>query len=142
MSCSSAPGGRVRFQVELLLAGLSRSTTGTDTSSAAGFAEETIKAGALHATWSSPFGSLAGTRMAVDPTAPKVNRLFTLGGEPFLIRYNSRLPVVVMRSKASSPLPDLERRAGARAMEQGREREGRLNRRRPFSRPHEPASDR
>ena len=33
--------------------------------------------------------------MAVDPNAPKVNRFVTLGGEPYLIRYNSRLPVVV-----------------------------------------------
>ena len=40
-------------------------------------------------------GPLAGTRMAVDPQAPKVLRFVTLGGEPYLIRYNSRLPVVV-----------------------------------------------
>ncbi len=33
--------------------------------------------------------------MAVDPNAPKVDRFVTLGGEPTLIRYNSRLPVVV-----------------------------------------------
>jgi ecotin len=40
-------------------------------------------------------GPLAGTRIGVDPDAPKVTRFITLGGEPFLIRYNSRLPVVV-----------------------------------------------
>jgi len=40
-------------------------------------------------------GPMAGTLMAVDPNAPKVNRFITLGGEPFLIRYNSRLPIVV-----------------------------------------------
>jgi ecotin len=33
--------------------------------------------------------------MAVDPAAPKVARFVALGGEPYLIRYNSRLPVVV-----------------------------------------------
>ena len=33
--------------------------------------------------------------MAIDPNAPKVNRWITLGGEPYLIRYNSRLPIVV-----------------------------------------------
>jgi ecotin len=27
--------------------------------------------------------------------APKVNRFITLGGEPYFIRYNSRLPIVV-----------------------------------------------
>jgi ecotin len=35
------------------------------------------------------------TIMAINPDAPKVNRFVTLGGEPFLIRYNSRLPIVV-----------------------------------------------
>ena len=40
-------------------------------------------------------GPLAGTLIAVDPDAPKVERFITLGGETYLIRYNSRLPVVV-----------------------------------------------
>ena len=40
-------------------------------------------------------GPMAGTLMAADPNAPKVERFVTLGGEPYLIRYNSRLPVVV-----------------------------------------------
>lgn len=43
----------------------------------------------------SKLGPMAGTMIAVDPDAPKVDRFITLGGEPFLIRYNSRLPVVV-----------------------------------------------
>lgn len=40
-------------------------------------------------------GPMGGTRMAVDPNATKVNRFITLGGDPYLIRYNSRLPIVV-----------------------------------------------
>ncbi len=40
-------------------------------------------------------GPMAGTLMAVDPNAPKAARFVSLGGEPYLIRYNSRLPVVV-----------------------------------------------
>ncbi len=40
-------------------------------------------------------GPLGGTLMAVDPSVPKVNRFITLGGDPYLIRYNSRLPIVV-----------------------------------------------
>jgi ecotin len=40
-------------------------------------------------------GQLAGTLMAVDPNEPKVARFITLAGEPYLIRYNSRLPIVV-----------------------------------------------
>jgi ecotin len=43
----------------------------------------------------SPLGPMAGTLMAVDPNAPKVRRLIPLGGEPYLIRYNSRLPIMV-----------------------------------------------
>lgn len=40
-------------------------------------------------------GPMAGTRMAVDPNAPNVERFITLGGEPKLLRYNARLPLVV-----------------------------------------------
>jgi ecotin len=43
----------------------------------------------------SKLGPMAGTLMAVDPDAPKVERFIALGGEPCLISYNSRLPVVV-----------------------------------------------
>ena len=40
-------------------------------------------------------GAMAGTLMAVDPDAPTVERFIALGGEPYLVRYNSRLPVVI-----------------------------------------------
>jgi ecotin len=40
-------------------------------------------------------GVMAGTLIGVAPDAPKVARFITLGGEPRLVRYNSRLPVVV-----------------------------------------------
>jgi ecotin len=40
-------------------------------------------------------GPMAGTRIGVDPAAPKIRRFIRLGGEPYLIRYNSRLPIVV-----------------------------------------------
>lgn len=43
----------------------------------------------------SSLGPMAGTLMAVDPDAPKADRFVSLGGEPYLIRYNSRLQVVV-----------------------------------------------
>ena len=43
----------------------------------------------------SELGPLAGTLMAIDPQQPTVDRFVPLGGEPYLIRYNSRLPVVV-----------------------------------------------
>jgi ecotin len=56
---------------------------------------ETIKGWGFPRYNVSKLGPLAGTRMAADPNAPKVNRFVTLGGEPYLIRYNSRLPIVV-----------------------------------------------
>lgn len=40
-------------------------------------------------------GPLAGTLMAPDPAAPSVDRFVTLAGEVKLLRYNSRLPLVV-----------------------------------------------
>ncbi|MFM8326826.1 MAG: ecotin family protein, partial [Pirellulaceae bacterium] len=40
-------------------------------------------------------GPMAGTRVAVDPSAPKKPTFVRQGGDPYLIRYNSRLPVVV-----------------------------------------------
>jgi len=40
-------------------------------------------------------GPMAGTLMAIDPNVPKIERFITLGGEPTLMRYNSRLPLVV-----------------------------------------------
>ena len=40
-------------------------------------------------------GPMAGTLMGVDPKVPKVERFITLGGEPPLLRYNSRLPLAV-----------------------------------------------
>ena len=43
----------------------------------------------------SELGPMAGTLMAVDPSAPKVSRFIRLGGEPYLVRYNSRLPIVI-----------------------------------------------
>jgi len=57
--------------------------------------EETIKGWGFPRYVVKELGPMAGTLMAVDPNAPKVNRFITLGGEPFLVRYNSRLPIVV-----------------------------------------------
>ena len=57
--------------------------------------EETIEGWGFPRLVVSALGPMAGTLIAVDPAAPKVARFVTLGGEPFLIRYNSRLPVVV-----------------------------------------------
>jgi len=57
--------------------------------------KETIKGWGFTRYIVTKLGPMAGTLMAVDPNAPKVDRFITLGGNAFLIRYNSRLPVVV-----------------------------------------------
>jgi ecotin len=46
-------------------------------------------------------GPMGGTLMAVDPEAPKVDRFVTLAGEAQLMRYNSRLPLVVYVPKGA-----------------------------------------
>ena len=57
--------------------------------------EETIQGWGYPRYLVKTIGPMAGTLMAVDPKAPKKSRFVTLGGDPYLIRYNSRLPVVV-----------------------------------------------
>ena len=57
--------------------------------------EETIRGWGFPRYNVSKLGPMAGTLMAINPNAPKVNRFITLGGEPYLIRYNSSLPIVV-----------------------------------------------
>ena len=56
---------------------------------------ETIKGWGYPIYMVRKLGPMAGTLMAVDPHAPKVDRFITLGVDPYIIRYNSRLPIVV-----------------------------------------------
>ncbi|MCR9297229.1 MAG: ecotin family protein [bacterium] len=57
--------------------------------------EETIEGWGFPKYVVKDLGPMAGTLMAVDPAAPKVERFISLRGEAYLIRYNSRLPIVV-----------------------------------------------
>jgi ecotin len=57
--------------------------------------KETIKGWGYPRYTIKKLGPMGGTLKAVDPTTPKVDRFITLSGEPYLIRYNSRLPIVV-----------------------------------------------
>ena len=43
----------------------------------------------------SELGPMAGTRMAVSSDAPSLERFVGLRGDPYLISYNSRLPIVI-----------------------------------------------
>jgi len=58
-------------------------------------AKETVSGWGFPSYIVSQLGPLAGTLMATGPDAAKVRRFVALGGEPYLIRYNSRLPIVV-----------------------------------------------
>ncbi|MCE2799870.1 MAG: ecotin family protein [Planctomycetaceae bacterium] len=57
--------------------------------------EETIEGWGFPKYVVKQIGPMAGTRIGVDPDAPKVKRFVKLGGEPKLLRYNSKLPLVV-----------------------------------------------
>jgi len=83
------------YKVELI-AGMTVEVDGANRYFFAGRIEkETVKGWGYTLYRIGALGPMAGTLMAVDPAAPKVERFVTLGGEPYLIRYNSRLPVVV-----------------------------------------------
>ena len=83
------------FKVELMVGKTVETDAGNRYFFGGRIAEETIKGWGFTRYTVSKLGPMAGTLMAVDPNAPKVARFITLGGAPFIIRYNSRLPVVV-----------------------------------------------
>jgi ecotin len=43
----------------------------------------------------SALGPMGGTLVAVPPEEPRIDRFVALGGEPVLVRYSSRVPIVV-----------------------------------------------
>jgi ecotin len=57
--------------------------------------EETIEGWGFPKYSVKELGPMASTRIGVDPNAPKVKRFVPIGGEPTLLRYNSKLPLVV-----------------------------------------------
>jgi ecotin len=83
------------FKVELLVG----KTVKTDAANRYFFAgaleTETIEGWGFDRHVLRQLGPMAGTLMAVDPDAPQVERFVMLGGEPRLLRYNSKLPLVV-----------------------------------------------
>lgn len=83
------------FKVELIVGKTVETDAGNRYFFGGRIEEETIKGWGFPRYVVSKLGPMAGTLMAVDPDAPKVARFITLGGAPYIIRYNSRLPVVV-----------------------------------------------
>ena len=88
-------GDESLFKVELMV-GKTVAVDAVNTYFFAGQIEkETIKGWGYPRYTIKKLGPMGGTLKAVDPTTPKVDRFITLSGEPYLIRYNSRLPIVV-----------------------------------------------
>ena len=83
------------FKVELMVGKTVETDPGNRYFFGGRIEEETIKGWGFTRYVVNALGPMAGTLMAVDPNAPKVARFITLGGAPHIIRYNSRLPVVV-----------------------------------------------
>lgn len=57
--------------------------------------EETVKGWGYTQYRVAKLGPMAGTLMGIDPKTPRVARFISLGGDPYLIRYNSKLPIVI-----------------------------------------------
>jgi ecotin len=83
------------FKVELIVGKTVQVDAGNRYFFSGKIEEETIQGWGFPRYIVSKLGAMAGTLMAVDPNAPKVERFIALGGEPYLLRYNSRLPIVV-----------------------------------------------
>ncbi len=83
------------FKVELLIGRIVQTDATNRYFLGGKIEQETIKGFGYAYYKVSKIGPMAGTLMAVDPNEPKVDRFITLGGEPYLIRYNSKLPIVV-----------------------------------------------
>jgi len=83
------------FKVELII-GKTVKTDATNSYFFGGTLEtETISGWGFDRYILRKLGPMAGTLMAVDPDAPQVQRFISIGGEARLLRYNSRLPLVV-----------------------------------------------
>lgn len=57
--------------------------------------EETIQGWGFTRYLVRKVGPMASTRMGVPPDAPQVDTFVRLGGNPYLVRYNSKLPLVI-----------------------------------------------
>lgn len=81
-------------KVELII-GKTVETDGVNNVSFSGNIQEKDVEGWGYPRYNVTVGPMISTMMAADPSVPKVKKFVVLGGEPYLIRYNSKLPVVV-----------------------------------------------
>lgn len=83
-----------------LIAGKSVETDGVNRFFFGGSIEEKSVQGWGYPRYNVELGELGSTMMAVPPDQPKVKEFVTISGGPHLLRYNSRLPVVVYAPEA------------------------------------------
>lgn len=78
-----------------LIAGKTVETDSVNINFFGGKIEETTIQGWGFPRYTVTIGQMAGTLMAPPTDQPKMKKFVAIGGQPCLIRYNSRLPVVV-----------------------------------------------
>lgn len=83
------------LRVELIVGKTVRLDEGNRYFFAGRIEEKTVEGWGFRRYAVSELGPMAGTLMAVDPNALKVDRFVTLGGDPFFVRYSSEVPIVV-----------------------------------------------
>ena len=83
------------FKVELIIGKMVKTDARNSYFFGGTLETETISGWGLDRYILRKLGPMAGTLIAVDPDAPQVERFISIGGEARLLRYNSRLPIVV-----------------------------------------------
>jgi ecotin len=86
-----------RFQVELA-AGKVIETDGVNTYRFGGSIKQEVVKGwgyTKHVVAAGAFDNVMSTRIGVPPGQPKVKKFVAVGGGPEMVRYNSKLPIVV-----------------------------------------------
>ncbi len=81
-------------KVELIV-GKEQETDGVNLVNLGGKIEESDVKGWGYPRYDVTVGPGMSTLIGVPPGTPKVRKFVTLGGNPYLVRYNSKLPVVV-----------------------------------------------
>lgn len=83
------------FKVELIVGKTVKADPRNNYFFSGNIESETIAGWGFTSYMVNKIGPMAGTLMAVDPNEAKVSSFISLGIDPYLIRYNSRVPIVL-----------------------------------------------